>query len=161
MKISLIAAVAENGVIGNGPDIPWSVKGEQLIFKALTYNQWLLVGRKTFESMGLLDNRKYAVISTTIKSVDSANILHFNSIELALTEMAKITDHLFIAGGAEIYRQTIQYADYLHLSTIHSLPCGNILFPKIPDNFEMLFEQSFQSNINYTYHIYKKSPIQN
>nr|BCT22993.1 hypothetical protein [Klebsiella pneumoniae] len=46
MKISLISAVSENGVIGSGPDIPWSVKGEQLLFKALTYNQWLLVGRK-------------------------------------------------------------------------------------------------------------------
>ncbi|HCA4529037.1 TPA: dihydrofolate reductase, partial [Escherichia coli] len=43
MKISLISAVSENGVIGSGPDIPWSVKGEQLLFKALTYNQWLLV----------------------------------------------------------------------------------------------------------------------
>ena len=53
LKISLISAVSENGVIGSGPDIPWSVKGEQLLFKALTYNQWLLVGRKTFDSMGV------------------------------------------------------------------------------------------------------------
>ncbi|EPK6470324.1 TPA: dihydrofolate reductase, partial [Escherichia coli] len=52
MKVSLMAAKAKNGVIGCGPDIPWSAKGEQLLFKALTYNQWLLVGRKTFESMG-------------------------------------------------------------------------------------------------------------
>ncbi|EPW2510459.1 hypothetical protein ACU8PF_004828, partial [Salmonella enterica subsp. enterica serovar Infantis] len=42
MKVSLIAAKAKNGVIGCGPDIPWSAKGEQLLFKALTYNQWLL-----------------------------------------------------------------------------------------------------------------------
>ncbi|WP_237249774.1 dihydrofolate reductase, partial [Salmonella enterica] len=63
LKISLISATSENGVIGNGPDIPWSAKGEQLLFKALTYNQWLLVGRKTFDSMGVLPNRKYAVVS--------------------------------------------------------------------------------------------------
>ncbi|HFP6079903.1 TPA: dihydrofolate reductase, partial [Escherichia coli] len=49
MKLSLMVAISKNGVIGNGPDIPWSAKGEQLLFKAITYNQWLLVGRKTFE----------------------------------------------------------------------------------------------------------------
>ncbi|EQB6762499.1 dihydrofolate reductase, partial [Escherichia coli] len=54
MKLSLMVAISKNGVIGNGPDIPWSAKGEQLLFKAITYNQWLLVGRKTFESMGAL-----------------------------------------------------------------------------------------------------------
>ncbi|MGQ9093919.1 dihydrofolate reductase, partial [Klebsiella pneumoniae] len=63
MKLSLMAAISKNGVIGNGPDIPWSAKGEQLLFKAITYNQWLLVGRKTFESMGALPNRKYAVVT--------------------------------------------------------------------------------------------------
>ncbi|MDZ7084297.1 dihydrofolate reductase, partial [Escherichia coli] len=63
MKISLISAVSENGVIGSGPDIPWSVKGEQLLFKALTYNQWLLVGRKTFDSMGVLPNGTVAKLA--------------------------------------------------------------------------------------------------
>ncbi|MGS3881631.1 dihydrofolate reductase, partial [Escherichia coli] len=63
MKVSLMAAKAKNGVIGCGPDIPWSAKGEQLLFKALTYNQWLLVGRKTFESMGALPNRKYGTVA--------------------------------------------------------------------------------------------------
>ena len=51
MKLSLMVAVSENNVIGSGLDIPWQVKGEQLLFKAITFNQWLLVGRKTFESM--------------------------------------------------------------------------------------------------------------
>ncbi|ENF9342396.1 dihydrofolate reductase, partial [Escherichia coli] len=45
MKISIMAAVSENGVIGSGLDIPWHVQGEQLLFKAMTYNHWLLVGR--------------------------------------------------------------------------------------------------------------------
>ena len=53
VKISLMAAKARNGVIGCGSDIPWNAKGEQLLLKAITYNQWLLVGRKTFEAMGL------------------------------------------------------------------------------------------------------------
>ena len=96
LKISLISAVSENGVIGSGPDIPWSVKGEQLLFKALTYNQWLLVGRKTFDSMGVLPNRKYAVVSKNGISSSNENVLVFPSIENALKELSKVTDHVYI-----------------------------------------------------------------
>ncbi|HID5493883.1 TPA: dihydrofolate reductase, partial [Klebsiella pneumoniae] len=119
MKISLISAVSENGVIGSGPDIPWSAKGEQLIFKALTYNQWLLVGRKTFDSMGVLPNRKYAVVSKNGISGSNENVLVFPSIENALRELSKITDHVYISGGGQIYESLIEKADMIHLSTIH------------------------------------------
>ena len=94
MKISLIAAQSENGVIGNGPEIPWSAKGEQLLFKALTYNQWLLVGRKTFESMGILPNRKYAVISKNGISPHPENVLVFSSIENALNEFIGANENI-------------------------------------------------------------------
>ncbi|HCD5380319.1 TPA: dihydrofolate reductase, partial [Klebsiella pneumoniae] len=117
MKISLISAVSENGVIGSGPDIPWSAKGEQLIFKALTYNQWLLVGRKTFDSMGVLPNRKYAVVSKNGISGSNENVLVFPSIENALQELSKITDHVYISGGGQIYESLIEKADIIHLST--------------------------------------------
>jgi dihydrofolate reductase (trimethoprim resistance protein) len=53
-----MVARSKNGVIGNGPDIPWAAKGELLLLKAMTFNQWIVVGRKTFESMGALPNQK-------------------------------------------------------------------------------------------------------
>ena len=94
MKLSLIAAISKNGVIGNGPDIPWSAKGEQLLFKAITYNQWLLIGRKTFESMGALPNRKYAVVTRSdFESIDE-NVLVFSSITEALNQLEKVTPHV-------------------------------------------------------------------
>ncbi|ECD1073456.1 TPA: trimethoprim-resistant dihydrofolate reductase DfrA [Salmonella enterica subsp. enterica serovar Typhi] len=151
MKISLISATSENGVIGNGPDIPWSAKGEQLLFKALTYNQWLLVGRKTFDSMGVLPNRKYAVVSRKGISSSNENVLVFPSIEIALQELSKITDHLYVSGGGQIYNSLIEKADIIHLSTVHVEVEGDINFPKIPENFNLVFEQFFLSNINYTY----------
>ncbi|MGT1632297.1 trimethoprim-resistant dihydrofolate reductase DfrA7 [Salmonella enterica subsp. enterica serovar Enteritidis] len=156
MKISLISATSENGVIGNGPDIPWSAKGEQLLFKALTYNQWLLVGRKTFDSMGVLPNRKYAVVSRKGISSSNENVLVFPSIEIALQELSKITDHLYVSGGGQIYNSLIEKADIIHLSTVHVEVEGDINFPKIPKNFNLVFEQFFLSNINYTYQIWKK-----
>ena len=90
MKLSLMVAISKNGVIGNGPDIPWSAKGEQLLFKAITYNQWLLVGRKTFESMGALPNRKYAVVTRSSFTSDNENVLIFPSIKDALTVQSRV-----------------------------------------------------------------------
>lgn len=157
LKISLISAVSENGVIGSGPDIPWSVKGEQLLFKALTYNQWLLVGRKTFDSMGVLPNRKYAVVSKNGISSSNENVLVFPSIENALKELSKVTDHVYVSGGGQIYNSLIEKADIIHLSTVHVEVEGDIKFPIMPENFNLVFEQFFMSNINYTYQIWKKA----
>ncbi len=96
MKVSLMAAKAKNGVIGCGPDIPWSAKGEQLLFKALTYNQWLLVGRKTFESMGALPNRKYAVVTRSGWTSNDDNVVVFQSIEEAMDRLAEFTGHVIV-----------------------------------------------------------------
>jgi len=156
LKISLISARSENGVIGNGPDIPWTAKGEQLLFKALTHNQWLLVGRKTFESMGVLPNRKYAVVSKNGISSVPEDVLVFSSIESALQELPKVTDHLFIAGGGQIYSNLIEKADTIHLSTVHTIVDGDVRFPEILDNYNLVFEQLFSSNIDYTYQIWQK-----
>ncbi|EOV4936666.1 trimethoprim-resistant dihydrofolate reductase DfrA14 [Shigella flexneri] len=156
MKVSLIAAKAKNGVIGCGPDIPWSAKGEQLLFKALTYNQWLLVGRKTFESMGALPNRKYAVVTRSGWTSNDDNVVVFQSIEEAMDRLAEFTGHVIVSGGGEIYRETLPMASTLHLSTIDIEPEGDVFFPSIPNTFEVVFEQHFTSNINYCNQIWKK-----
>lgn len=155
MKLSLMAAISKNGVIGNGPDIPWSAKGEQLLFKAITYNQWLLVGRKTFESMGALPNRRYAVVTRSDFASINENVLVFPSIDVALNELEKITDHVIISGGGEIYKSLISMVDTLHISTIDVEPEGDVFFPKIPDSFKLVFSQEFESNINYCYQIWQ------
>lgn len=156
VKISFMAAVSENGIIGDGPNIPWTAKGEQLLFKAITHNQWLLVGRKTFESMGVLANRKYAVVSRGNRIAESENVLVFSSIESALEELGQRTEHLIVAGGGEIFKAMITEADTLHLSIIHTQATGDVYFPEVPVNYRMVFEQFFESNINYTYQIWQK-----
>ncbi|HIF0665734.1 TPA: trimethoprim-resistant dihydrofolate reductase DfrA25 [Klebsiella pneumoniae] len=156
MKVSLMAARAKNGVIGCGPDIPWSAKGEQLLFKSLTYNQWLLVGRKTFESMGPLPNRKYAVVTRSNWTAANENVVVFPSIDEAMGRLGEITDHVIVAGGGEIYHETIPMASTLHVSTIDVEPEGDVFFPNIPGKFDVVFEQQFTSNINYCYQIWQK-----
>ena len=156
MKISFMVAVSENGIIGDGPNIPWKAKGEQLLFKAITHNQWLLVGRKTFESMGVLPNRKYAVLSRGNRITESENVLVFSSIETALEELAGRTPHVIVAGGGEVFKALLDQADTLHISMIHSQATGDVSFPEVPDEYTMVFEQFFESNINYTYQIWQK-----
>lgn len=71
-------------------------------FKALTYNQWLLVGRKTFESMGALPNRKYAVVTRSGWTSNDDNVVVFQSIEEAMDRLAEFTGHVIVSGGGEI-----------------------------------------------------------
>ena len=157
MKISLIGAKSENGVIGAGPHIPWQARGEQLLFKALTYNQWLLVGRRTFESMGVLPNRKYAVLTNSVVLPESERIRAFSSIDDAISAMSNLTDHLIVAGGGQVYQSMIHRADTLHVSNVHCEVDGDVFFPDIPDGFRLVFSQKFQSNIDYTYQIWRRN----
>lgn len=157
MKLSLIAARSENDIIGNGPDIPWRARGEQLLFKGLTFNAWLIVGRKTFEDMGKLPDRKFAVISASGFESEDEDVVVYPSIEIALQSLAEITDHAFIAGGGQIYAELIDRADVLHLTRIHAEVEGDIPFPAIPQRFSKIFEQKFQSNIDYSYEIWHSS----
>ncbi|MCL1123845.1 trimethoprim-resistant dihydrofolate reductase DfrA [Shewanella surugensis] len=157
MKLSLMAAKSKQGIIGNGPDIPWRAKGEQLLFKAMTYNQWLLVGRKTFESMGALPNRQYAVVTRSDFTSTDENVFVFSSIEDALAQLDTMTNHVIVADGGELYASLITQVDTLHISIMDIEPDGDIFFPMIPDTFTLVFEQGFESNINYTYQIWQKS----
>lgn len=151
-----MVAKSDNNVIGLDTEIPWKVKGEQLLFKAMTYNQWILVGRKTFHAMGKLPNRKYAVISRSVKENNDEDVVFFESIEKALTFLSGVTDHVVISGGGQIYRDSISMVDVIHISIIHSEVNGNIFFPEIPGEFKLAFSQDFTSNINYTYQIWTR-----
>lgn len=156
MKLSLMAARSDNNVIGINSEIPWKAEGEQLLFKAMTFNHWLLVGRKTFEAMGRLPNRKYAVISGSLEEKVGEDVAFFNSVENALTFLSDVTDHAVVSGGGLIYHELISRVDVIHLSVIHCKVEGNVFFPSIPWEFKMVFSQDFHSNIDYTYQIWTK-----
>lgn len=161
MKLSLISARSENNIIGNGPDIPWSAKGEQLLFNAFTYNQWLLVGRKTFESMGVLPDRKYAVVTRQGLLSVPDGVIVYPTIEDALEKLEGLTDHVFISGGGQIYDSLIDKVDTIHVSTVHIHADGDVIFPEIPASFKLVFEQFFESTINYTYQIWIQDRVAN
>lgn len=157
MIISLMAAKSDNNVIGNNSEIPWKAEGEQFLFKAMTYNHWLLVGRKTYEAMGKLPNRKYAVVSSSTEEQIDGDVCFFKSIDSALNYLSDKTDLVVVSGGGQIYSDVISQADVIHLSVIHCQVEGNVFFPAIPKEFKMVFSQNFRSNIDYTYQIWTKT----
>ncbi len=156
MIISLMAARSTNNVIGNNAEIPWKAEGEQLLFKAMTYNHWILVGRKTFEAMGRLPNRKYAIISGSHEEKRGDDLCFFKTIDNALKYLSGVTDLVIVSGGGQIYAEMISRVDVIHLSVIHCEAKGNVFFPAIPETFKMVFSQNFRSNIDYTYQIWTK-----
>jgi len=135
MKKIIIAAISINNVIGCNQKIPWDNKEEINYFKETTINNAVLMGSKTFLSIGSpLIDRINIVISKT-KKENSGNIFYFTSIIEALHYAYKLDfEKLFIIGGSEIYFQTFSEADELLISRIPIIVDGDKYFPEIDKN---------------------------
>ncbi len=125
MSIVLIAAVGANGVIGRDNDLPWRIREDLQHFKQLTLGHTLVMGRKTYDSIGRpLPGRRTVVVTRQPDwSADGVRVVH--TLEEALTEGGD----LYVAGGGEIYRQALPYADRLELTEVDQCPAGDVTFP--------------------------------
>jgi len=128
MTISIIAAMAENRIIGKANSLPWHLPADLKHFKRLTTGKPVVMGRKTFESMsGPLRNRRNIVVTRNQEFTgEGAEVAH--SLEEAL-ERAAGEPEVMIAGGAEIYAQAIPVADRMYLTVIHQEFSGDTTFP--------------------------------
>lgn len=131
MIIALIAAVSENGVIGRDGGIPWHLPADLQLFKRLTMGHHLIVGRKTFESIGKpLPGRKMIVLSRQ-PGYSVEGCLTATSLQNALEIARKAgEDEVFIAGGAAVYTQALPLADRFYLSRVHANVKGDTTFPE-------------------------------
>jgi dihydrofolate reductase len=131
--VVLVAAVARNGVIGNGPDIPWRLPGEQRLFKELTLGHTLLMGRTTFEAIGRPLPGRTTVVLTRSRSWTAPGVLVAHSLEEAL-ERADAVDHdparrIMVAGGGEVYAAALPHADRQVISEVDLAPDGDAFYP--------------------------------
>lgn len=156
MIISLIAAVSENWVIGKDGIIPWKIPGEQTRFKELTLGKTIIMGRNTYEEIGRpLPGRKTIIISTT-KDISYENCRTVKSLEEAF-KLVSDEEEVFIAGGAQLYSETINCADKIYLTIIHKHIDGNIFFPTVNESdFEKTYVQKVDGIIPYTYYTFKR-----
>lgn len=135
MIISLIAAVAENNVIGKDNNLPWHLPTDMKYFRDTTMGHCVIMGRKNYDSIPLkyrpLDGRTNIVV-TRKKGFSAPGCIVVHSMEEALTECKKKNEaEVFIIGGADIYRQTIGLADKVYYTKIHHAFDGDAFFPVI------------------------------
>lgn len=136
MKKVIIVAIAKNRVIGNGAEIPWHSKEEFKHFKSTTMGFPILMGRKTFESIGRpLPGRLNVVISRKENlSYEFENVAVVNSLNEAFSLCEKDYEKAFICGGGNIYNQAIDIADEMIISVMKLEPEGDVYFPEIDEN---------------------------
>lgn len=138
-EVVIIAAVARNRVIGRDNGLPWRLKADLLHFRALTLGHPLLMGRKTWESLGRpLPGRRNMVISRDLDlRANGAEV--FSSAEAALAAVAD-NERVFVIGGADVYRQLMTSADVLVLTEVWADVEGDAHFPPI-DSMEFIEER--------------------
>lgn len=164
LEIVMIAAVAENGVIGAGPDLPWRLPTDMKRFKAMTLGKPVIMGRRTFDTLGKpLPGRDTIVVSRSAGPLGPGVILA-PSLAGALDAArecaaARGVREIVIAGGGELYREALPLADRLEITRVHAAPPGDVTFPEIdPDEWTVVASeegaQTMRDSAPFTYLTY-------
>jgi dihydrofolate reductase len=132
MRISLIAAMAKNRVIGRQGDIPWKIPGEQKLFKKITLGHAVIMGRKTFESLDQPLRDRSNIIVTRQKDYRAKGCLVAHDLADAIKSCPADEDEAFICGGGQLYHEALPQADRIYLTVIPREIPGDTYFPEIP-----------------------------
>ncbi len=129
--IVIIVAASENNIIGKDNDLLWHLPKDFKRFKALTTGHPIIMGRKTFQSLpGILPNRKHIVV-TRNKNYSKEGVIVVASLEKAIAVAKKESEKIYIIGGGEIYKQSMEVADIIELTRVHADIKGDTCFPEI------------------------------
>lgn len=129
--VTLVAAVAENGVIGADADIPWKISEDFAHFKATTLGHTLLMGRATYDSIGRPLPGRTTVVLTRDPSWHADGVLVAHSFEEALALAADLPGDVMVAGGAEVYALAMPHATHQVISEVHLSPDGDTRYPDV------------------------------
>ncbi len=132
MKISLIVAFDENQLIGNNNQLPWHLPADLKHFKTITMGHHMIMGRKTFDSIGKPLPGRVSVIVTRQKDLNIDGCVVVNTMDEAL-EKCKSQEEVFIIGGAQIFKCTLPTATDLYVTQIHHQFEGDTWFPEISE----------------------------
>jgi dihydrofolate reductase len=155
MKISLIAAMAENRVIGRGATIPWDLPDDRRYFREHTWGHPIVMGRKTFETLdGPLPGRLNIVLTRDRGyRAEGCLVVHERDEVLAVASDA---EEIFICGGGEVYREFLPLADRIYLTVLHQELEGNVLFPEIPGEFVVVSRETVAEPLPHSFIVYEK-----
>ncbi|MBI2888707.1 MAG: dihydrofolate reductase [Candidatus Liptonbacteria bacterium] len=127
--MSVIAAVSENGVIGNGPKIPWHLPADFAYFKRVTKGHSVVMGMRTFQSIGKPLPERKNIVLTRDPAFKAEGCVMAGSIEEAIQAAGE--GEIFFLGGGEVFRQILPYTDRVYLTRVHAHVKGDVFFPEM------------------------------
>jgi len=166
MILSLVVAVAENGVIGRAGDLPWRLRTDLRRFRELTWGHTVIVGRRTHDAIiqrlgGPLPGRRTIVLSR--RSIAAEGCLVAASWEEALA-LVQGEGEVFVIGGAEVYRRALPQAQRIYRSRVHAAPGGDTVFPEIdPTQWRVvhatMHRRGSGDDFDHTFEVLERVPV--
>ncbi len=162
MIVSAILAMSKNRVIGKDNQIPWHLSGDLKYFKKTTLNHHIIMGRKTFLSIGKPLPKRTNIVLTRNPYFVASNVLVASSVQQAL-ELAEDNgeNEVFIIGGGEIYLQSMPFWDRVYLTLVEAEVEGDVFFPEIDDKeWKLVSEEKHRADVkndyDYSFLIYER-----
>ena len=160
--LTLIAATSTNNALGKDNQLVWHLPDDFKRFKALTSEHYIIMGRKTFESFPKpLPNRTHVIITRNKSYEAPEGCMVVSSLEEAIKVCPK-NEEIFIIGGGEIYKQSINMADKVELTRVHTTVEADTFFPEInPEHWNLVFEEQHPKDekhaFDFTFQTFIKS----
>jgi dihydrofolate reductase len=148
MRFKIIVAMARNRAIGKDNELLWKIKDDLKLFKSSTLNHTVLMGRKSFQSIGRPLPKRHNVVVTRSKYFKAEGVEVFRSLNDALAELKQRGEDVFILGGGQIYKQSMDDADELYISHVDAdIQDADTFFPEVDWNaWECVEEMEFPKN---------------
>jgi len=163
--LSHIVAVSENNVIGSKNNLPWNLPNDFKYFKNKTWGMPVIMGRKSYESLKKSLPGRINIVVTNKTNWQPEDVCVVNNIDSAI-EKAREADakEIFIIGGGEIFKQTIDIVSRIYLTRVHATIEGDTYYPEIrKDQWKLVDEQSFPADEKhkyaYTFEVWEKNPV--
>lgn len=161
MMVSLIVAISADGVIGQAGNLPWHLPADLARFKRTTMGHAIVMGRKTYESIGRpLPGRTSVVVTRQRNYAAAAGVIVVSSLAEALGRIDD--DEIFIIGGAEIYRWALPMVDRMYVTRVHVQVAGDVKFPDFDPaewqlRSETRHEPDLRNKLPFTFQIFERA----
>lgn len=157
-RVSIIAAIGKNRELGRRNELIWRIREDLQRFKKITTNHPIIMGRKTYESIGKpLPERTNIVVTRSVKEIPGCVVTH--SFEAALELAQKIDpEEVFVIGGAELYAQAVPFADRMYLTLIESeVADADVFFPPYKDSMREVYREECHDHVPpYSWTIFER-----
>jgi dihydrofolate reductase len=153
MSISLVVAAAENNAIGKDGKLLWHLPNDMRFFKNTTWGMVVVMGRKTFEEVNKPLPGRVNIVITSNTAWQASDTITATSLPDAL-EKAALTNckEIFIIGGGEIYRQSMDIADTIYITRVHATLDGDVFFPDIDEaKWQLISNEDFTADEKHAY----------